>query len=107
MGVDPMSQTRLGSFAEAWANIAVGFGVNYVANLVILPMVGLPRPGLGQNFVMGCLFTVVSLVRSFAIRRWFNGLKWGSAPTAVPAARSTPIVKCRVCGEPGCPDHGL
>lgn len=73
-----MSQTTLGSFAEAWANIGVGFTINYCANFVILPMVGLPRPGIGQNFIMGLLFTVVSLARSFALRRWFNGLKFGN-----------------------------
>jgi len=35
-----MAQTKLGSIAEAWANIAVGFTINYCANLVILPLFG-------------------------------------------------------------------
>jgi len=73
-----MAQTKLSSFAESWANIAVGFTINYLANFIILPMVGLPRPGIFQNFVMGCLFTIVSFARSFALRRWFNGLRWGN-----------------------------
>lgn len=71
-------QSKFSSFIESWANVAVGFSINYAANLVILPMVGLPRPGLVQNFIMGCLFTVVSVARSYTIRRWFNGLKWGN-----------------------------
>ncbi|WP_413879001.1 hypothetical protein [Candidatus Aalborgicola defluviihabitans] len=32
-----MNQTRLGSFIEAWINVAIGFAINFVANLVILP----------------------------------------------------------------------
>ncbi len=35
-----MTQTRLGSFTEAAANIAVGFSINWVANMVILPLWG-------------------------------------------------------------------
>lgn len=30
-----MSQTKLGSFAEAWFNVAVGFGINYLGNIFI------------------------------------------------------------------------
>lgn len=70
-------QTKLGSFAEAWANIAVGFSVNWVANLAILPLFGFNVTG-AQAFNMGLIFTVVSLVRSYVLRRWFNGLKFGN-----------------------------
>ena len=35
-----MNQTRLGSFFEAWINVAIGFGINFAANLLILPMFG-------------------------------------------------------------------
>ena len=35
-----MSQTKLGSITEAWANVAVGFGVNFAANMLILPLFG-------------------------------------------------------------------
>lgn len=66
-------QTRLGSFIEAWANIAVGFSINWCANMVILPLYGFHiKPGAA--FSMGLLFTIISLVRSYVIRRWFNGL---------------------------------
>lgn len=73
-----MSQTKLGSFAEAWANIAVGFTINYVANLVILPLFGFTSLTPGKNFLIGVLYTVISLVRSYVLRRWFNGLKFGN-----------------------------
>lgn len=75
-----MSQTKLGSIAEAWANVAVGFGVNFTANMLILPMFGFHDLTLGKNFVIGGLYTVISLVRSYVLRRWFNGLKFGNTP---------------------------
>jgi hypothetical protein len=77
-----MAQTRLGSIAEAWVNIAIGFTINYIANLLIFPLFGM-HISLGANFWMGCIYTAISLVRSYVIRRYFNGLKFGNsnAPT--------------------------
>lgn len=65
-------QTRLESLIEAGVNVAVGFSANFAMNLAILPVVGLPVPTLGQNLAMGVLFTIVSVARSYAVRRWFN-----------------------------------
>lgn len=73
-----MSQTVKGSWAEAWANIVVGFTINYVANLIILPLFGFHSLTAWSNFEIGLLYTVISLVRSFVLRRWFNGLKFGN-----------------------------
>lgn len=73
-----MAQTKLGSIAEAWANIAVGFTINFIANLVILPLFGFAALTLRNNFIIGMLYTVISLVRSYVLRRWFNGLKFGN-----------------------------
>jgi hypothetical protein len=75
-----MKQTRMGSLAEAWANIAVGFGINYAANLAVLPLFGLPVTA-GDAFWIGLIFTGISLARSYVLRRWFNGLKFGHAET--------------------------
>ena len=73
-----MSQTVKGSITEAWANIAVGFGVNYTANIAILPLFGFHSLTWRTNFVIGMLYTVISLVRQYVLRRWFNGLKFGN-----------------------------
>jgi hypothetical protein len=75
-----MSQTRKGSWAEAWANIAVGFGINYVANLAILPLFGFTSLTWDKNLALGLLYTLISLLRSYVLRRWFNNLKWGNKP---------------------------
>ena len=68
----------MGSFVEAWANIAVGFGINFAANLAVLPLFGLPVTA-GDAFWIGVIFTVISLARSYVLRRWFNGLRFGHA----------------------------
>lgn len=66
-----MNQTRLGSFIEVLFNITIGFAINWVANILILPLYGFQITG-GQAFSMGLLFTAISVVRSYIIRRWFN-----------------------------------
>lgn len=72
-----MSQTKTGSFVEAWANIVVGFSINWCANMIVLPYFGFNLSG-GTAFKIGVVFTVISLARSYVLRRWFNGLKFGN-----------------------------
>ena len=68
-----MSQTKLGSFIEACINIVIGFVINFCMNLLILPLFGF-HITLIDNFYMGLLYTIVSIVRSYVIRRWFNSM---------------------------------
>lgn len=75
-----MSQTRIGSFVEAWANIAVGFAINWSANMLILPHFGFTSLTAAKAFWIGVVFTAISLLRSYVLRRWFNGLRFGNAP---------------------------
>ena len=67
-----VDQTRLGSFIEAWVNVAIGFGINFTANLLILPQFGFTSLTIGINIVIGLIYTVISVARSYIIRRWFN-----------------------------------
>ncbi len=70
-------QTRLGSFTEACVNTAVGFGISYAANLAVLPLFGLfVTPA--KAFWIGVIFTVISVVRSYYMRRIFNYIKFGN-----------------------------
>jgi hypothetical protein len=66
-----MNQSRLGSFIEAWVNVAIGFGINFAANMVILPLFGF-NITVADNLLIGLLYTVISVARSYVIRRWFN-----------------------------------
>ena len=65
-------QSSIMSFVEAWANVAIGFSINWVANMLILPLFGLDVSA-GQAFWVGVCFTGISVVRSYCLRRWFNG----------------------------------
>jgi hypothetical protein len=67
-----VTQTRLGSFIEAWINVAIGFGINFAANLVVLPYFGFATLTLKTNLYIGLAYTVISVIRSYVIRRWFN-----------------------------------
>ena len=69
-----MGQTRLGSWLEAWANIAVGFAINWAANMIVLPWFGF-HVTASTAFHIGLVFTVISLVRSYVLRRVFNRVK--------------------------------
>ncbi|MGO4917354.1 DUF7220 family protein [Pseudogemmobacter sp. W21_MBD1_M6] len=69
-----MMQSRLMSLVEAITNVAVGYGVAVVTQILIFPWFGL-HTTLAQNFAMGGIFTIVSLARSFLLRRLFENLR--------------------------------
>jgi hypothetical protein len=62
------------SLVEAIANVAVGYGVAVVTQILIFPVFGL-QTTLAQNLKMGAVFTVVSIARSFALRRIFEAIR--------------------------------
>lgn len=66
-----MSQSRLGSFIEAWINVFIGFTINFIANLIIFPIFGW-QISVMENLGLGLIYTLISVARSYAIRRWFN-----------------------------------
>jgi len=67
-----MKQTRLESFLESCVNTASGFIVSYVFWVaVIVPVYDLPVTH-AQNFIITCMFTVLSVARSYLWRRFFN-----------------------------------
>jgi hypothetical protein len=67
-----MAQSVKRSWGEAWFNIMVGFAINFTANMLILPLFGFKTLTAGKNIIIGILYTLISLLRSFCIRRWFN-----------------------------------
>lgn len=69
-------QSRLQSLVEAWLNVLIGFAINMVANVIVLPAFGY-HVTIGDAFGIGLVFTVISVVRSYALRRWFNARLFG------------------------------
>ncbi|MFJ1294088.1 hypothetical protein ACEPPZ_18865 [Paracoccus yeei] len=68
-----MKQTRLMSLVESVANVIVGYGVAVMTQILIFPIFGL-HTTLAQNLKMGAIFTIVSIARSFALRRLFEAI---------------------------------
>jgi len=64
-------QSRRGSFAESLVNVAIGYGIAVGAQIAIFPMFGIIVP-LHDNLAIGAIFTVISIVRSYTLRRAFN-----------------------------------
>ena len=64
-------QTRWMSFMEAVTNIVVGYGLAVLTQIVMFPLFGL-YASLSDNLLMGAAFTIISLVRSYVLRRLFN-----------------------------------
>ena len=69
-------QSRRMSLIEAVTNVAIGYGVAVLAQLAISPLFGI-AVSLGDNLAIGAAFTVVSLARSYAVRRLFNTIREG------------------------------
>ncbi len=64
-------QTRFQSLLESLANVLLGYGVALGAQLLIFPWFSINIP-MSSNIAIGIIFTLVSLVRSYALRRFFN-----------------------------------
>ena len=65
-------QSRWMSLVEAVTNIVVGYGLAVLTQIIVFPLFGL-HASLSENLLIGCVFVGVSLIRSFASRRLFNG----------------------------------
>lgn len=68
-----MSQTKWQSFVETCASTAIGFVISYMTSYCVLPVFGF-HVSHGQNFAITCIFTVISLLRGWGVRRLFNHL---------------------------------
>ena len=66
-----MQQSKLDSLIEALLSTFVGFVVSFTANLILMPMLGIPV-SLSQNFILTVAFTFVSVARSYLVRRFAN-----------------------------------
>ena len=69
-----MSQSKVMSLVESLTNVAVGILVSLASQLVIFKAYDI-RIAFADNVMITLWFTVISVVRSFALRRVFNGLR--------------------------------
>ena len=71
-----MKQFRIMSLVEAVTNVIVGYGVAVTTQLVIFPWFGLPAR-LDDAMAIGAIFTIISILRSFLLRRVFEAVRVG------------------------------
>lgn len=69
-----MKQSRLMSLVESLANVLVGYGVAVITQMLMFPLFGLVVT-VTENLLIGLIFTAVSIVRSYALRRGFKALR--------------------------------
>ena len=69
-----MRQSRLMSLVEAMANVVVGLLVAVTTQIAVFPIVEL-QASLGQNLKLALVFTGVSIVRGYGMRRLFERLR--------------------------------
>ena len=64
-------QSRRQSLIEAITNVVVGYTLAVVTQMLLFPWFGL-HASLGDNLALGLVFTAISLVRGYALRRLFT-----------------------------------
>ena len=67
-------QSRLMSMVETLTNIAIGLVVSFLSQIVIFKLYDI-HISLSQNVEITLYFTVISIVRSYALRRAFNSIR--------------------------------
>ena len=67
-----MTQSRRMSLIEAVTNVIVGYGLAVITQIVVFPRFGLDV-SIGENLALGAVFVGISLLRSYALRRLFEG----------------------------------
>jgi len=69
-----MSQTRTMSLVETITNVAIGLIVSFLSQVAIFKLYDI-HISLAQNLELTLYFTVVSVIRGFALRRFFNSIR--------------------------------
>ena len=64
-------QSKKQSFIESLTSTMIGIIIGIVLNLTILPVFGYPV-SLVDSLWISLIFTAISVVRSYAVRRIFN-----------------------------------
>jgi hypothetical protein len=82
---------------EAVTNVAVGFSIAVLTQATVFPLFGI-HATMGEHFAIGGVFTVVSVVRSYALRRFFEHMRVRSAATTKETALGAVCFKSKRAG---------
>ena len=64
-------QTKKMSLIETVSSVIIGFVVAIIGQLVAFPILGI-EVTFSENLLLGLFFTVVSIIRGYYVRRFFN-----------------------------------
>lgn len=72
-------QTKKMSLIETLSSVAIGYIISLVAQMIIFPFFGI-NISFSENLAIGLFFTVVSIIRGYYVRRFFNWIKIKKPP---------------------------
>ena len=72
--MDNKGQTKKQSIIESITNVAIGYCVALISQIIIFPFFDIDVT-VKDNIYIGLWFTVISIIRSYALRRFFNAIK--------------------------------
>ena len=64
-------QSRTHSFIESITNVAIGYSVAVLSQIAIFPLFDI-HVSVSDNLLIGAWFTAISILRTYAVRRWFT-----------------------------------
>lgn len=64
-------QTKIHSMIESITNVIVGYLVALMSQIIIFPFFGI-HATIKDNLMIGVWFTIISIIRSYLLRRIFN-----------------------------------
>ena len=64
-------QTKFQSLLESFINILIGYLTALLSQILIFPLFNI-YVSIQDNLMIGLYFTIISLIRSYLIRRHFN-----------------------------------
>jgi hypothetical protein len=62
------------SMIEVATNIVIGLVVSFISQIAVFKLYDI-HISVTQNIEITIWFTVISIIRSYLIRRWFNSMK--------------------------------
>lgn len=68
-----MSQSKRASRVEVALGTIIGYLVALITQMLVFPLWGIETTAI-DNFSIAAIFTVISLIRGYYVRRFFNQL---------------------------------
>ena len=73
-------QSKTMSLLESIINVLVGFFVAVAGQIIVFPLFDI-HINMGDNLTIGLIFTVISIARSYFLRRLFNRIIYRAGGT--------------------------